>query len=137
MASDWFSYPLLQSRESVKLLLVRNEEVLSASAKEAGCSVGQLRLAMEKYHIMTEKERETMTAVEAKLFMMLRAESSNCCCDEVTQRCTPLALQLEHDQRACGLLRGGCSCGGSCECGGTCSGNCNCGNCSGESGRES
>ena len=77
MASEWFSYPLLQSRESVKLLLVRNEEVLSASAKEAGCSVQQLKLAMGKYHVMTEKERETMTAVEARLFMMLRAEARN------------------------------------------------------------
>ena len=95
MASEWFSYPLLQSRESVKLLLVRNEEVLSASAKEAGCSVQQLKLAMGKYHIMTERERETMTAVEARLFMMLRAEGS----------------KLEHDQGACGLLRGNCGCG--------------------------
>ena len=96
MVSEWFSYPLLQSRESVKQLLIRNEEVLSASAKEAGCSVGQLKLAMEKYHLLTEKERETMTAVEAKLFMMLRAEGS----------------KLEHDQGACGLLRGGCkTCG--------------------------
>ena len=81
MASDWFSYPLLQSRESVKLLLVRNEEVLSASAKETGCSVGQLRFAMEKYHIMTEKERETMTAVEAKLFLILRGECKKCGCE--------------------------------------------------------
>ena len=95
MASEWFSYPLLQSRESVKQLLVRNEEVLSASAKEAGCSVQQLKLAMGKYHVMTEKERETMTAAEARLFMMLRAEGS----------------KLEHDQGACGLLRGNCGCG--------------------------
>ena len=77
MASEWFSNPLLQSRESVKQLLVRNEEVLSASAKEAGCSVQQLKLAMGKYHVMTEKERETMTAGEARLFMLLRG---NCGC---------------------------------------------------------
>lgn len=102
MPSEWFSYPLLQSRESVKLLLVRNEEVLSACAKDAGCSAGQLKLAMEKYHVMTEKERETMTAEEARLFMLLRTRGS----------------KLEHDQGACGLLRAGgsCMCGGKCGC---------------------
>ena len=124
MASEWVSYTLLQSREMVKRLLGRNSGVLSASAKEAGCSTAQLKLAMEKYMVLTEKERETMTVEEAGLFMLLRAEGS----------------KLEHDQGACGLLRSGCSCGGSCECGGTCSGecsgNCNCGNCSGECGRE-
>ena len=77
MSSEWFSHPLLQSRESVKRLLVRNEEVLSASAKEAGCSTQQLKLAMEKYLVLTEKERETMTAEEAGLFMLLR---SGCSC---------------------------------------------------------
>ena len=76
MSSEWFSHPLLQSRESVKRLLVRNEGVLSASAKEAGCSVAQLKLAMEKYLVLTEKERETMTAEEAGLFMLLRSECS-------------------------------------------------------------
>ena len=113
MASEWVSYTLLQSREMVKRLLGRNNGVLSASAKEAGCSTAQLKLAMEKYMVLTEKERETMTVEEARLFMMLRAEGS----------------KLEHDQGACGLLRGGCSCGGSCSgecsCGG--SGNCHCG----------
>ena len=124
MASEWVSYTLLQSRDMVKRLLGRNNGVLSASAKEAGCSTAQLKLAMEKYMVLTEKERETMTVEEARLFMMLRAEGS----------------KLEHDQGACGFLRSGCPCGGSCECGGTCSGecsgNCNCGNCSGECGRE-
>ena len=33
---------------------------------------------------------------------MRETKSRSCCCDEVTQRCTPLALQLEHDRRACG-----------------------------------
>ena len=113
MASEWVSYTLLQSREMVKRLLGRNSGVLSASAKEAGCSTAQLKLAMEKYMVLTEKERETMTAEEARLFMMLRAEGS----------------KLEHDQGACGFLRSGCSCGGSCECGGTCSGECS-GECS-------
>ena len=123
MVSDWISCPPLQSREMVKRLLGRNNEVLSASARDAMCSVGQLKLAMEKYMVLTEKERETMTVEEARLFMLLRAEGS----------------KLEHDQGACGFLRSGCSCGGSCECGGTCSGcsgNCHCGNCSGECGRE-
>ena len=120
MPSEWVSYTLLQSREMVKRLLGRNSGVLSASAKEAGCSVGQLKLAMEKYMVLTEKERETMTVEEARLFMMLRAEGS----------------KLEHDQGACGLLRGGCGecpeecpkCVGNvngCSCG--CSGNGNCG----------
>ena len=107
MASEWVSYTLLQSRDMVKRLLGRNNEVLSASAKEAGCSVGQLKLAMEKYMVLTEKERETMTVEESRLFMLLR---SGCSCG------------------------GSCECGGTCS--GECSGNCNCGNCSGECGRE-
>ena len=102
MVSDWISCPPLQSREMVKRLLGRNNEVLSASARDAMCSVGQLKLAMEKYMVLTEKERETMTAEESRLFMLLR---SGCSCG------------------------GSCECGGTCsgECG-KCSGNCNCGN---------
>ena len=106
MASEWVSYTLLQSRDMVKRLLGRNNEVLSASAKEAGCSTAQLKLAMEKYMVLTEKERETMTVEESRLFMLLR---SGCSCG------------------------GSCECGGTCS---GCSGNCNCGNCSGECGRE-
>ena len=98
MAPEWFSCPLLQTRESVKLLLGRNEEVLSASAREAGCSVQQLKLAMEKHLVLTEKERETMTAEEARLFLLLRGG---------------------------GCPGGGCSCGGACS--GECSGECSCG----------
>ena len=98
MPSEWVSYTLLQSREMVKRLLGRNSGVLSASAKEAGCSVGQLRLAMEKYMVLTEKERETMTVEEARLFMMLRGGCGCSCSGE---------------------------CSGEC---GKCSGNCNCGN---------
>ena len=90
MASEWVSYTLLQSRDMVKRLLGRNSGVLSASAKEAGCSVGQLKLAMEKYMVLTEKERETMTVEEAGLFMLLR---SGCSCG--------------------GSCSGECSCGGS------------------------
>ena len=78
MISEWITHPLLQSRNSVKLLLARNEEVITASAKEAGCSTAQLRLAMEKYMVMTEKERETMTAEERGLFMILRGECKKC-----------------------------------------------------------
>ena len=103
MPSEWVSYTLLQSREMVKRLLGRNSGVLSASAKEAGCSTAQLKLAMEKYMVLTEKERETMTVEESRLFMMLR--DGGCSCG------------------------GACECGGTCsgECG-KCSGNCSCGN---------
>ena len=97
MVSDWISCPPLQSREMVKRLLGRNNEVLSASARDAMCSVGQLKLAMEKYMVLTEKERETMTVEESRLFMLLR---SGCSCG--------------------GSCSGECSCGGSgnCHCGG-------------------
>ena len=98
MASEWVSYTLLQSRDMVKRLLGRNSGVLSASAKEAGCSTAQLKLAMEKYMVLTEKERETMTVEESRLFMMLRGGCGCSCSGE---------------------------CSGEC---GKCSGNCNCGN---------
>ena len=104
MASEWVSYTLLQSREMVKRLLGRNNGVLSASAKEAGCSTAQLKLAMEKYMVLTEKERETMTVEEARLFMLLRGG-----CGECPEECPKCVGNVN-----------GCSCG--------CSGNCNCGN---------
>ena len=95
MASEWVSYTLLQSREMVKRLLGRNSGVLSASAKEAGCSTAQLKLAMEKYMVLTEKERETMTAEEARLFMLLRGGCS--CSGECSGEC--------------GKCSGNCNCG--------------------------
>ena len=70
--SDWHHYPLLWSRKSLRFLLERNEENLSASAKEAGCSLSQLKMAMAKHVVLTEKEREMMNAEESELFSLLR-----------------------------------------------------------------
>ena len=97
MVSEWVSYTLLQSRDMVKRLLGRNNGVLSASAKEAGCSTAQLKLAMEKYMVLTEKERETMTAEEARLFMLLREGGCSC-----SGECSG----------ECGKCSGNCHCGG-------------------------
>ena len=61
MADKWYDFAELLDRDSLKALLLRHEDNLTKAGKEIGCSPRSIKTAMEKFCVLTTKERETTT----------------------------------------------------------------------------
>ena len=74
MADKWYDFAELLDRDSLKALLLRHGDNLTEAGKEIGCSPRSIKTAMEKFCVLTTKERETTTRQGLRIRRILEGD---------------------------------------------------------------